>query len=73
VYDELHRKYISAASNLMNQFTGKERDSETGLEYFGARYYSVAQGRFTSTDPIIMGPHKVSSGRVGQWRGPGFE
>jgi len=34
----------------MRQFTGKERDSETGLDYFGARYFSGAQGRFTSPD-----------------------
>jgi RHS repeat-associated protein len=32
------------------RFTGKERDSETGLDYFGARYMSAAQGRFTSPD-----------------------
>jgi RHS repeat-associated protein len=32
-------------------FTGKERDAETGLDYFGARYFSGAQGRFTSPDP----------------------
>ena len=32
------------------EFTGKERDSETGLDYFGARYFSSAQGRFTSPD-----------------------
>jgi RHS repeat-associated protein len=32
-------------------FTGKERDGETGLDYFGARYYASAQGRFTSADP----------------------
>ena len=32
------------------KFTGKERDSESGLDYFGARYYSGAQGRFTSPD-----------------------
>ena len=31
-------------------FTGKERDAETGLDYFGARYFSSAQGRFTSPD-----------------------
>jgi RHS repeat-associated protein len=31
---------------FMSQFTGKERDAETGLDYFGARYYSGAQGRF---------------------------
>lgn len=33
------------------QFTGKERDSETGLDYFGARYYGSNMGRFTSPDP----------------------
>jgi RHS repeat-associated protein len=32
------------------RFTGKERDGETGLDYFLARYYSGAQGRFTSPD-----------------------
>jgi RHS repeat-associated protein len=30
--------------------TGKERDSESGLDYFGARYYGRALGRFTSPD-----------------------
>ena len=33
-------------------FTGKERDTETGLDSFGARYFSGAQGRFASTDPL---------------------
>jgi RHS repeat-associated protein len=33
------------------KFTGKERDAESGLDYFGARYYSGAQGRFGSPDP----------------------
>src|SRR5262249_37169083 len=32
------------------KFTGKERDSETGLDYFGARYYSNALARFVSAD-----------------------
>ncbi|WP_162179815.1 RHS repeat-associated core domain-containing protein [Bryobacter aggregatus] len=36
------------------RFTGKERDGETGLDYFGARYMSAAQGRFTSPDPMII-------------------
>ena len=31
-------------------FTGKERDAETGLDYFNARYFSGAQARFTSPD-----------------------
>ena len=26
---------------------------ETGLDYFGARYYASTQGRFTSTDPLL--------------------
>jgi RHS repeat-associated protein len=34
--------------------TQKERDNESGLDYFLARYYSSAQGRFTSADePLI--------------------
>jgi RHS repeat-associated protein len=32
------------------RFTAKERDPESNLDYFGARYYSGAQGRFTSAD-----------------------
>jgi RHS repeat-associated protein len=35
------------------KFTGKSRDTETGLDYFGARYYSAAQGRFISSDGLI--------------------
>jgi RHS repeat-associated protein len=33
-----------------HKFTGKERDSETGLDYFGARHYSSALGRFMTPD-----------------------
>jgi RHS repeat-associated protein len=35
---------------LRQKFTQKERDIETGLDYFGARHYAGAQGRFTSPD-----------------------
>src|ERR1044071_5946506 len=34
------------------KFTGKERDTETGLDYFGARYYGSRIARFTTQDPI---------------------
>jgi RHS repeat-associated protein len=34
-----------------HHFTGKERDSESGLDYFGARYYGSTMGRFMSPDP----------------------
>ena|SRR5579863_240335 len=33
-------------------FTGKERDSESGNDYFGARYYASSMGRFLSPDPV---------------------
>ena len=32
------------------KFTGKERDSESGLDYFGARYYASGMGRWTTPD-----------------------
>jgi len=45
--------------DINQKFTGKERDAETGLDYFGARYFSSAQGRFTSPDPIHIMPQKL--------------
>jgi len=39
-----------ANDGVSQKFTSKERDAETGLDYFGARYMSSAQGRFTSPD-----------------------
>ena len=44
------------ADSTKQKFTSKERDSESGLDYFLARYYSGAQGRFTSVDPLNDGP-----------------
>jgi RHS repeat-associated protein len=32
------------------KFTGKKRDTESGLDYFGARYYSNGLGRFITPD-----------------------
>jgi RHS repeat-associated protein len=42
-------QFINDDSNHY-KFTGKERDSETGLDYFGARYYSNGLGRWVSAD-----------------------
>jgi RHS repeat-associated protein len=33
--------------------TGKERDEESGLYYYGARYYSSWTGRWTAVDPLL--------------------
>jgi RHS repeat-associated protein len=38
------------------KFTGKERDPESGLDYFGARYYAAQLGRFMSPDEFTGGP-----------------
>ncbi len=40
-----------ARDGFAQKFTGKERDGESGLDYFGARYLSASLGRFTSVDP----------------------
>jgi RHS repeat-associated protein len=37
---------------LRHKFTAKERDTESNLDYFGARYFSGAQGRWTTPDDI---------------------
>ena len=37
------------------KFTGKERDAESGLDYFGARFYSGSYGRWMSPDPSMTG------------------
>jgi RHS repeat-associated protein len=42
---------------LTHRFTGKERDEESGLDYFGARYYSGAMGRFTGADRPFADQH----------------
>jgi RHS repeat-associated protein len=36
------------------KFTGRERDTESGLDDFGARFYSSALGRFSSPDPLVL-------------------
>ena len=36
------------------KFTGKERDSESNLDYFGARHMSSPMGRFTAPDPSVL-------------------
>jgi RHS repeat-associated protein len=47
-----------ADDNVRQEFAGKERDPETGLDYVMARFYSSQQGRFTSADPF--GPWAMS-------------
>jgi filamentous hemagglutinin len=41
----------AGGDGVRQQFTIKERDPETGLDYFLTRYHSTTQGRFISVDP----------------------
>jgi len=43
------RQYVNGAETT-EKFSGKERDDQTGFDYFGARYYHSGLGRFISTD-----------------------
>jgi RHS repeat-associated protein len=54
-YGELWIEKASTASNLdiPYRFTGKERDEETGLYYYGARYLDAKAGRWLSADPAL--------------------
>jgi RHS repeat-associated protein len=54
-YGELWIEKASTASNLdiPYRFTGKERDEETGLYYYGARYLDSRTSRWLSTDPAV--------------------
>ena len=47
------------ADTTRQKYTAKERDAESGLDYFLARYYSSAQGRFTSPDEFTGGPDEL--------------
>jgi RHS repeat-associated protein len=55
VYDSMDYlpfgEQIAGNTASTHKFTGKERDSESGLDNFGARYNSSAMGRFMSPDP----------------------
>jgi len=49
------RNYVNTCPQNY-KFTGKERDTETGLDYFGARYDASNLGRFMSPDEFTGGP-----------------
>lgn len=48
------------------RYTSKERDKESGLYYYGARYYAPWLGRWTACDPsgLIDGPNVYSYARA---------
>ena len=54
VYDSMdylpYGEQIAGGSTTTHKFTGKEHDAESGLDDFGARYFSSSLGRFQSPD-----------------------
>jgi RHS repeat-associated protein len=52
--------YVGDGSRL--KFTKKERDIEPGLDFFGSRYYSSLQGRFSSPDHFRGNPASLFRG-----------
>ena len=44
-------RVVTSTSGNTYKFTGKERDTESNLDYFGERYYQSTLGRFLTTDP----------------------
>ena len=59
-----HTEYTSSGESWVNEkvtgnadlpykYTSKEQDAETGLYYYGARYYDARTSRWISTDPIL--------------------
>jgi RHS repeat-associated protein len=59
VYAAAHDPYGGMQQTWTNtfnpelKFSGKEQDTESGLYYFGARYYDPTIYRFLSPDPVI--------------------
>lgn len=49
--DRFYVRLQFTLARYANKYTGKERDTESGLDYFGARYMSSSMGRFMSPDP----------------------
>ena len=54
---DAYGKSIASTGTLTNpfQYTAREFDQETGLQYFRARYYESSTGRFLSEDPLGFG------------------
>lgn len=55
------QRFVHPCALTPSRYTGKERDQESGLDYFGARYMSSSMGRFMSPDPIKITEDRVAN------------
>ena len=60
-YGELWRNQRNATYRSRYTFSGKERDEETGYDFFGARNYSSAITTWLSPDPLLDKYPSISS------------
>ena len=51
-YGEILRSYNASSGFENYKYTSKERDAESNLDYFGARYYESLTGRWMQVDPM---------------------
>ena len=58
-FGEIHSISMSDITDYL--YTGKEWDAETGLYYYGARYYDPKLARFISADTIVPEPFHPQS------------
>ncbi len=65
VYDSFGRTTSEStpAARTIYGYTGRQRDDETGLYYYRARYYDTANGRFLSEDPAGFAAGDVNLSR----------
>ena len=66
-YGELWYDWQASSYNERFKFTGKERDTETGYDYFGARFYSPVLLSWLSPDPFIDKNAGISSYAFCSW------
>jgi RHS repeat-associated protein len=69
LWEESYKPYGERLDNTPNAnkdqnnqwFTGKQEEADLGLQYFGARWYHQASGRFISRDPAGVLAHVESN------------
>jgi RHS repeat-associated protein len=69
LWEESYKPYGERLDNTRNAnkdqnnqwFTGKQEEADLGLQYFGARWYHQASGRFISRDPAGVLAHVESN------------
>ena len=50
---------LAVENRVRSRCTGKERDAESGLDNFGARYNASSMGRFMTPDPLYIEEQKM--------------